>query len=389
MKKISVIVLTVLLLMFVPSVAAQSLMQGKSVFLPKDKTVNENYFAAGDTVTVSGTVNGDAYVAGGTVYVDGTINGDLLVAGGTLNITGVVTGDIRGAGGQVNIGGKVDGNVTIVGGNINISENANISKGLVAAGGQLNIMAPLGKGMVAGAGQLTLNNTINGNVLAGVGNLVMSPRAKINGNLTYYSEDKATFSTGAVVKGSVDYHQQKTYKPERNNKQVEKAATKMIGTGLIMMAIYSFITTFIAGALIIRFVPRITQQTIDIIDRHPWTSMGIGFLTLVVTPIIAFLLVITILGIPFAVFLMTLYFIVLCVSHIFVALYAGRKISGWLNWKTNSYLTFFMGLLAVSIGMSIPVLGWLLKFIITIVGIGSLLIAKKEVYTQLRAKNLI
>src|SRR3989304_8346367 len=106
MKKLfigALILLLSSLTLFVPNAQAKGNPEPVSMVLARNEVVNKDYFAAGDTVTISGIVNGDAYLAGGSVLIDGTINGDLLVAGGTIQIQGPVKNDVRAAGGMITL----------------------------------------------------------------------------------------------------------------------------------------------------------------------------------------------------------------------------------------------------------------------------------------------
>src|SRR5687767_13900949 len=101
-KIISLILIPVIILLLCVSVSSYVYAEENSipnVYLSKGEIINHDYFAAGNTVNLSGTVNGDAYIAGGNVTVDGTVNGDLLAAGGNVTILGKVTGNVRTAGG--------------------------------------------------------------------------------------------------------------------------------------------------------------------------------------------------------------------------------------------------------------------------------------------------
>lgn len=128
----------------------------KSVILQRNQVVNNDYFASGDTVTISGTVNGDAYIAGGTVIVDGVIDGDLLVAGGIVIISGTVTNDVRAVGGDITVGGKVGRNVTIVGGSALITDTAQINGSLVASVARHTLSSREAAPKVAGDKNLSL-----------------------------------------------------------------------------------------------------------------------------------------------------------------------------------------------------------------------------------------
>ncbi len=374
----------IFLFVITASVSAATLKSGELVVLPKDRVVAGDYFAAGETVAVSGTVAGDAYVAGGKVDIEGTIQGDLLVAGGTVTIRGVVEDDIRAAGGEVIVSGIVNGNVTVVGGSVTINDGAQIGGNVVSGAGNLNIYAPIAKDIVAGAGQLTIANTVAGDVTAGVGEFTLTPNAQVEGDLTYYSEEPMTVSSGAAVSGKVTH--QEIQKPDREE---NKEAAKNIARGAASGArVLNIISAFVLGILMLRFFPNASSVIEKRIEKNPWASMGIGLLTLIVTPILILILLVTVIGIPIAMVLFFGYFFYMYVSKIFISMVLGRKVLGYFKVTYPPAAILAIGLIVYLVITSIPVIGGLVVFISLITGIGAIILGKKDYYGMLVAKKV-
>lgn len=383
MKKIVFILLAAFLLIpLLLFVHAQTVSGGKNIDLPQNKIVDENYFTAGSNVTVSGTVNGDAYVAGGNVLFDGVVNGDLFVGGGNVTIAGVVNGSVRAAGGQIHVSGKIEGNATILGGSITVVNNTTIGKSLVAAGGQITSMAPVGTSATLAGGVITVGNTVNGNLLVAGNQIVLSPRAQIEGNMTYYSENKADIQSGAVVKGGVNFH--KTQYSAKLQKNAENA--RAFG---MVLRIIGLITAFIIGSLFILMFPRFMQKAADQFNESPWKTLLAGFGMLVLAPIMVVLLFVTLIGIPFALLLLVGYVIYLYVAQIFTGLFVGQKITEWLKLSQSQYLSLLIGLLAITLISFLPVLGGIAGFFVLIGGMGALLLTKLSFFQLLRSKNIL
>lgn len=178
---------------------------GENVVLPKGEVVDSDYFAAGRSVTLSGSVKGDAYIAAGTINFEGTVEGDLIAAGGVVNIRGTVLDDVRLSGGQIIISGDIKGNLTVMGGSITLTDSANVNGSLVSAGGNINVFAPIGDNAIIGARNLTIGNRVEGNVNAGVCEIKLSSNASIAGDLVYYSRTKAQIQKGAEVVGKISH----------------------------------------------------------------------------------------------------------------------------------------------------------------------------------------
>lgn len=358
------------------------------VVLPKAQTINEDYFAAGETVALLGTVNGDAYVAGANVIIEGIVNGDLLVAGGTVTIRGKVTQDVRVAGGQIIVSGDIGRNLTTAGGSVTITDGAGIAGSLVAGAGNLSVFAPIGKEANIGGGQVILANTIHGDLRAGVGQLTLTPTAKVLGNLTYWSEEKAHIDSASQISGKTTHNLPP--QPSKEEQAAREKATKNAAEGFsFAFNIVAFLSALIVGLLLITFMPVYTQQTATMVLKKPLLSLGVGFLAMLSAPVIFILLFITIVGIPLDLILLAGFLIFIYLAKIFVAVAIGQKVFILMNKKIVLGWTLVAGLIIYSILSWIPFLGFLFWMIAGLMGLGSIFLEIKDVYSELRKKKLI
>ena len=383
MKKVFLLAFLILLVAtFATSAfAAKNFQRNETVLLSKDDVVEGDYFAAGERVTIAGTVNGDAYVAGGNVIVEGEINGDLIAAGGTVNVRGKVSQDIRVGGGQIVISGDAGGNVTLIGGSLEITDSAKIAGSLVSAGGNLSVFAPIGRGATVGVGAATFGNTVNGDVTAGVGELTLTPNAKVAGHLNYWSENDAQIQQGAEISGKTVHN----YPQKKEREESRKALGGLLG----IFKIASFLAALIIGAILIKLTPVFVKSTVDTVSNKMGVSLGIGLLTLIIVPISILITAITVIGIPLAAILLALFLITVYLSKIFVSIAIGRKIVEVINQKAGDYSTFILGLLVYTLVTLIPVIGVIVAILALLAGVGAIVITKKSIYKQLRAKKLI
>lgn len=381
MKKLLYILLPLVIVLFVaPITLAQNNFRNDEVStLAKNETINKDYFSTGEKVVLSGTVNGDAYLAGGNIIVDGVVNGDLLVAGGNIDVNGKVTGDIRAAGGDIQIDGSVGGNITTVGGNIRIDDDSQISGSLVVGGGNVEVFGPLGKGITAGAGSLTIANNVGSDVAAGVGTLDLTSKAQVQGDLNYMSDEKAGVADGASISGRVN-HQVPPKDADEDDKK------KFLAGAAIGWAVFKFLALLVIGALLLWAVPNFMQKSAEAISKSPLQSLGIGFLVLILTPIAAILLMVTLIGLPLGLVLLLGYFFLIYISKVFVALAIGGRI---LNPKTSRYLALALGLAILVVLFLIPVIGGLVDFAAVLLGLGAYTVTKRSTFLNFRSKKLL
>lgn len=359
--------------------AQSNFSSGTTVTLQKNQTVNEDYFASGQTVIVSGTVNGDVYAAGSTVLINGRVTGDVMAAGGNVSVTGRVDGNVRAAGGQIVIAGNIGKNVTTAGGSIAIEDAAKVAGSLVVAGGNVSVLSPIGKGMSMAVGQVSIAAPIGGNVQGGVQSLNIAPNTRIAGGLTYWSSNKANIPAGTVAKG-VTFHQMAT-----SSSTSQRQTGKFVFSGIsVLWELVGLVSSFIIGLLLLWFVPRYIESLSGTITARLWLSMGIGFLTVVLVPVVGIFLLITIIGIPIAILLFLAFAFFVLLNKIFVSYAIGKKLL-----PDKDYLALLVGLIIYGIISIIPIIGWVWSIIALFIGIGALMLVKKDLYVQARLKKLI
>lgn len=381
------LLLLIILSLFPLSVFAKTnvLNTQETVVLGKDEVINHDYFAAGNRVIINGTVNGDVYAAGGQIDVNGIINGDLLIAGGQITVRGKVVNNIRGAGGNIFVTGDVGRNLTLVGGNLTLDNNAKLGGNAVLAGGNIDVLSQVND-LTIGGGSVRIGNNVSGNVLAGVGTLDLAENAKLQGNLEYWSGMKARFEPGASVSGVLSFHETKEI--ERTKVSPQKITGIITGFG-IALTIISFLSSLVLGILLLFLAPVYTEKTADIVSRKFWTSLLVGFVTLVMVPIFSIIIMITVIGIPVGFLILVVYGVAFYMSKLFIALAIGKYIKKVFNWKINIMWVFTLGLLAYYLVGIIPVIGWLAKTLVTLVGVGAIVLQGKNYFILLKDKKFL
>jgi cytoskeletal protein CcmA (bactofilin family) len=352
---------------------------GSQATVPASQIVDGDYFAFAETVEISGTINGDLYASGGQVIIAGRVNGDVLVAGGRVSLSGTVSQDVRAAGGQITITGNVGRNLTVAGGNVEIGSSAVINGGVVAAGGSVDLAAPVGGAIKIAAGTLIIGNRIGGDVEAAVGTLRIASKAEIAGNVHYWSGRDAAVSEGARIDGEIV----RNVPPER-----PRIFPAVFFAWLVFVAL-NFVCTLILGLLSIRFLPRYHQSVIATLSEKPWTSLGLGFIAVIVLPVVCALLFATVLALPLGLILLFTFFILLYWSRIYAIGRIGEAILNRLRPASSRASAFVLGLFVYYIFAIIPVVGWLVVALVMLFGLGADLSARKQFYMTARSQELI
>jgi cytoskeletal protein CcmA (bactofilin family) len=366
--------------------ASSSASKFQVVTLNGSQVVDHDYFAAGETVIISGTVKGDAYIAGGQVIIDGTIDGDLLVAGGTITVTGQVTQDIRALGGTILISGEVGRNLTLVGGNIDILPSAKIGGSLVLAGGNINLAAPITGDVHAVAGNLIVSNTVDGNFTAFVGQLTLTPKAQINGNLYYTSDADAVISPEATVGGILahQFPKMETKMPALNLSNFRTVAPEKIKLAVERVTntlfILSLLNSLVVGFLIVNFFPNFSYKTILSIEEHPWKTLGVGLMGLIIIPMIAVVGLVLIIGISLSAIIGTWFMLTVYLARIMFSYWLGARFIQGLHRMAGPSITFSVGIFLYYLLSAVTYVGPVIQILAFILGTGAILRSLRNTY---------
>ncbi len=353
-----------------------------NVNLGRGEIVDRDYFARGDTVTISGTVNGDVYAFGQRVIVDGLVNGDLIAVSAIVEILGNVSEDVRVGAGQVFIYGNIGGSLTAGSGNVLIDDNAIIGESIVIGAGSVIVDGRIGRGATIGAGELTLNSPLGGSVAAGVGQLIIGENASVDGDLNYWSDSEANIHPDAKITGKITRHISTDV-----GREIEKGRLPSIFEGLFKLAI--FLSTLLLGLVLIRLAPVFTQDVVKTFIKRPLFSIVSGLLYTVAAPIVFLILFITVVGIPFALILLFASIILCMFIKIFVSIYIGEFIQKRFKLHKSMNMALLVGLIIYTVVTRIPIIGWLFTLVASLAAIGAVVKTKKSYWQKLNSKKII
>lgn len=363
-RKIIAVVLSLFVLV-VPTAHAQN----TSYAVPKNEVINDDYFAFGERVEITGTVNGDVYAAAKSIVVDGTINGDLIAAAETIIITGKVRDDVRAASQNMTVGGSVGKDLTIAGEHITLMSDLTVGDGILAAGSDVTYNGKSSKYMKLAGQDLHVNGMVTKDVdLAGAA-VSLGAKASVAGNVTYWSDATLSQAPGATVSGTVTKREIPMEMKQWNSAEFEKAASAFHA----FWRIASFLSTLMIGLIVIYFFGPFMQRVVTSIRTNAKYNALTGLLVMIVTPLVIVFSFVTLIGIPAALTIGAAFMILLYVAKIPSALFIGSFLADKAKLKQSIYVQFVIGLLVYFVVGLIPVLGGITKAVLCIISIGALL----------------
>jgi len=384
MKKFFYLIL--IILMIIPTVAfAVDIRAGDEIFVTR--IINDDVYLAGGMIRVDANVNGDLAVAGGNVSINSKISQDLTVVGGDIDINGEITDDLRVAGANIKINAIIKDDLLVGGGNVNLSADSFVGGDLIAGSANLVLNGDIQGNILAGADTIFINGKVNGNVrLMSVDKLRFGPDGRISGDLSYVSVSEFEFEKGQVL-GKITYESASGPLFEGFRGEVGGILFKLVAG----FKIYQLLSMLFFGLFLLWAYRFFAFHTVNLAFESPLKDLGIGVITLIVTPIVAVLFMITFIGVPLGLVIFAIWFIILYLATLMAALMIGSKIVR-IDEK-SSFLRMFgslaIGALVYVLLGLIPIIGWLVKILITLIALGAMVMYKLELATTLRKKKLV
>jgi hypothetical protein len=333
---------------------------GDVVSVDANQILEGDFYGLGGSVTISGSSSHDVYVAGGSVTINGDVEGDLTILGGVVQVHGEVKDDVRIIGGEVLLAKPVGGDVVSLAGNLKILSTASVAGDVLFIGNEVLLEGDV-LGSVHGTSENTrINAKVGGDVsVRAAQRFTLGDKADISGNVSYKSVTDIERAQNAVVGGTV---RKDGFISEPSNTQSAQ---------LIVMRILILLFATLSLFLIARpALERLTTET----TMHYGKQGLIGLGVFVVTPVIALLLMTSVLGILIGFMLFFGYLLLLMLSWVVSCIMLGAFIHRSMKRKGDSVNlisvvvgTFTFGLLPL-----VPLIGIISLLALSLIVLGGL-----------------
>lgn len=309
--------------------------------------VNAKQFYANDKIKIDEQQDYSIFAAGSDIEISSFIDGSTFVAGEDITIRS--SQDIIFAAGEdIKIKDAYAKDVFVAGMELEIN-NSQI-RDLFAFAEDIEITSEISHNAYLGGTKVVIDSKIMGNVYVAAEQIIIKDGAEIRGTLEYPETAYIRISDDAII--------EKT--KEININQPD------IGTSIqavIINFINSYLAILITGFLLIILF----KKQFDKLEKEELSfenvakKVGLGFLLLITAPIVALILMCTIVGVPLSFILLALYIMLIYISII----PSGYFIAYKLLHKTikNQYLLLAIGILGIKLLEFIPVIGGLVAFI--------------------------
>lgn len=408
-------------------------------------TVTGDLFAVGGNVRINGTVEGSLFIAGQTLAVDGDVQGSVYAAGTAVTMGGAsqVGRNVYfvGYGMEAQPGSQVQRDLVTAG-----------YQALLSGGVERNVLASVAALVVSGdiggdvRAEVAAPGTAGFTFFAPPGapasvppGIRVTEGAEIGGQLVYTSPERQEDAIQSEPEAGIVFQT-----PEPDTRQ---QAQRRDGRGLgvlvlqwVVARLRELVTLLLLGALLLWLLPRWLYRAADALRDQPLLALGWGLLVwllgFVVAGLVAFVIVLlaillgivtlgglafavlgigfSLLGLAFTIFWLSVAYL----SKVVVAYLVGRWIVDALTRREEPRIepeapagepgaeplppreerrrtpaqdgwALVVGVLIYVLLRAIPILGWLIGAVVTLFGLGAILMALRDWWRERRGVSTV
>ena len=306
-----------------------------------------------ENILIDYDIIGSSVIGGYNVTITNKIDGAALIIGNSI----VVNSNIEYAlisGQDITINGKIK-DALVAGNNVILNESSNVERDIIIYGNNVEISGLINRDVTIYGNSVKIDSVqIAGNIKINATNINITENSAILGTLSYNDDAVLTKAESAAI-GNIN-----TFKVQQKNTFADKL--KEHAVNLIAMVV--------VFAVVLLAFPKLFND-IKLKDKNYLKTLGTGFVTILVVPIVSIILIFTKLGLPVGIISLILYVICLYLSFILLGFLLGKYfINKVLKFKCTPYLTGIVGITILYVLHAIPYIGGVITFISIMYGAG-------------------
>lgn len=361
--------LLILLLSAPMAVFGATLQVDSDVLIDEQKVLDENLYTSSAQMRFFAQESQDVTSLYGHGVFAGIIDGDALLLGATTEISGVVNGDVRSVGGNITVSGVVHGDILAIGGTVHFTDTARLYGDVIVIAEQATMAGSYTNTSTVIANTVEINGAVDGDIEVTSNTLHVGDGAVIRGVVTYISPTPATVADGATIIHPIEFNQTESL-------QDQAAVKRTLVTFLSFWRILQFITTLILAFILVHVFKVFSKDVTDYVLQSFFRSFLLGLISVIVIPLAAFFLFISVFALPLGVIVMCLYIIGLLVSTAMASVYLGvffKNITHKGRPNEISFGSAMVALLVVTLLQFVPVVGDIIRPFVAVVAFGGII----------------
>ncbi len=347
---------------------------------------SRNVYRAGGNIRVTAPVMGDFYGVGGKVTVEQAVKGDATLAGGSVMVRAPIGDDLRVTGGDVNVESSVGGELYASAGNITLTKTANVAQAVTLYAGHAIIEGKVGGPLKIYAQKILINGELTRDAELSAEQIELGPLAILNGALRYSSNADFKQADGVTIRGTVTQGDAMNERSDTHHDREWHRQMMVSGPGWVG-AVVGFVAVLAAAALFLLLFTAFSERASSTLRATPWIAFAAGLGVLLGTPLLAVMLVITLIGIPLGIALMMLFPLMLLAGGIVGVFAISQRVQLAIQQnRPAKSLTATLGFFALTLMLvlllgGLPFIGSVVVSVIMLLGTGACAL---QVFRQIR-----
>ena len=357
--------------------AAQFVNQESSYEVRSGDTIKDDLFILASSVRIDGTVEGDVICFCHNISVEGHVTGDVIAFTNSLRVAGKVDGNIRAFAEHVTVEGDVARNVMSFVQNFESTPRSHVSGSVTLFVAHMELDGSVGKSLAAYLGGGSINSSIGGDV-------------RLRGGEEHESRRPVVVGSNADIKGSFRYRGPR--EPEISSQaklasapqiEIVKSTPEYLRTGSYWYNAMIWGIAFLMGLIFISLAPRFIEDTTREVSKLG-LPLVFGLVAFIVLPIASVIACITVVGLGVGITGIFVWLFLLFFGQVFSAVWLGEAILGRSSgvWPVTGRLA--LGLLVIRVASLIPVLGFLVRFVACVLGVGGIVLV---LYNRMQSRS--
>lgn len=438
--------LVIIIFLTAGTVAAREILNETDCIVPEDTVIEGNLFVVCETLTIDGEVQGDVIGIAVRTMIEGDVDGNIYLISAQLDIWGQVSEDVHFGGAVLRLNPphpdellplepqealtpatRVRGSIKAVALSAELFEGSRVTDGIIQLGYQLIIQGVVDDEINFWGSLLQIDGRVIGDIFAAVGDpnsessnlqalliplnldlnlrnpgLLLAEDGTIIGSLNYRGPTAAMID--GVVNDEIIYYPL-IVNPLPTLEEPRSFARYASQFGR------EFITLVLIGAAGLFLFPNLVNLPLTNLRTRPFANFSVGMLAFILSfPVVLIGLLLS-LSVLFVLQLIGLQSLVIAVSIVlglinfggmsifyFVAIFVARSLVGLaigrllmriiLNTRvlssTTEYIALAVGMLILSIVVSLPFIGWLFNAAALFLGLGTILTVLLDQFRKIR-----
>ena len=330
------------------------------ITVAENETIDDTLMVAAERIVIKGKVTGDLIAAGRSIDIDGSIEGNLIAFGESVTVTGTVGGLVLGAGSTFELAGaSVGGDLWAAGAKVTVNSQARVARNASIAAQAATVAGSVAKDLHAFAEIVELDGEVGQNLEAFGERVRLLDDAHVGGNarLRIPSEDRLHRAAGARVDGEIEFLDM-------------PIVTNRYASGeFYLWQVARLVSGILVGLALFWLIPGLRTVSVSG-GMNGLKTAGIGLVTLVSVPAVAIVVAITLVGLPFSLFAIFAWLVVIYLAKILVGAFIGRTMLSSTKYGDRIALVLLAGITVIIVAINLPAIGGFINFVLTIIGIG-------------------